>query len=321
VGTVMDSQSSTEWRSVGEWFFVAASDARARRPTDVAIGVLGALLVFVTALKSDQIEWAEEFFTQLVSLLPPWLGTAFTVVYSIGFIYALIIAVMAVIQREMRRDLVRDLGIAIGLSLALVFLLTRLVSGAWPVLLPELADQASALYPVARVAVVSAVLVVSGPELVLPFRRAGWLIVALMLMIAVALGYGLPSDAAGGLGIGFVAASVVLVGFGSARGFPDINEVRLGLRALGVEVTDLTVAHHQSWGARTFKASTAEDGPARVRVYGRDAKDARRVTIWWRSIWYRDSGPALTSSRLHQVEHEALLTIVARNAGVPAPRV
>jgi uncharacterized protein (TIRG00374 family) len=45
------------------------------------------------------------------------------------------------------------------------------------------------------------------------------------------------------------------------------------------------------------------------------------LTIWWRSIWYRDSGPALTSSRLHQVEHEALLTIGARNAGVPAPRV
>jgi hypothetical protein len=228
----MDSQNSTERRSTVEWFFVSASEARARRPADVAIGVLGALLVFVTALKSDQIEWAEEFFTQLVALLPSWLGTAFIVVYSIGFIYALMIAVMAVILRETRRDLVRDIAIAVGLSLALVFLLTRLVSGAWPVLLPELADQASTLYPVARVAVVSAVLIVSGPELVLPFRRAGWLIVVLMLVIAVALGYGLPGDAAGGLGIGFIAASVVLVGFGSARGFPDINEVRLGLRPL-----------------------------------------------------------------------------------------
>jgi len=317
----MGSQSTKDKRSAAEWFFVSPGGARARRPADVGIGVFGALLVFITALKSDQIEWAEEFFTELVALLPSWLATAFVVVYGIGFIYVLMIAVMAVIQRQIRRDLVRDIAIAVGLSLALVFLLTWLVSGEWPVLLPELSDQAITLFPVARIALVSAVLVVSGPELVLPFRRVGWLIVVLLLVIAVALGYGLPGDAAGGLGVGFLAASVVLVVFGSTRGFPDINEVRVGLRALGAEVTDLTVAEYQSWGARTFKASTAEGRPAHVRVYGRDAKDAQRVTIWWRSIWYRDAGPALTSSRLHQVEHEALLTIDARNAGVPAPRV
>jgi uncharacterized protein (TIRG00374 family) len=287
----------------------------------VAIGIFGALLVFVTALKSDQIEWAEDFFGQVVGLLPSWMGTAFGVVYGIGFIYALIILVMAVIHIRTRRDLVRDLAIVIGLALLLIVVLTRLVSGEWPVLLPELFNQAETLYPVARVAIVSAVLVVAGPELVLPFRRVGWLMIVLMGLIAVALGYGLPGDAAGGLGVGFLSASVVLVAFGSARGFPDIDEVRSGLRALRVEVADLEVSRYQTWGARSFDASTPEGSPMRVRVYGRDAKDAQRATIWWRSIWYRDAGPALTSSRLHQVEHEALLTIAAKNAGVPSPRV
>ncbi|MGI9529089.1 MAG: flippase-like domain-containing protein, partial [Acidimicrobiia bacterium] len=37
--------------------------------------------------------------------------------------------------------------------------------------------------------------------------------------------------------------------------------------------------------------------------------------------WYRDSGPSLTSSRLHQVEHEALMTINAGRAGVPVQEV
>jgi uncharacterized protein (TIRG00374 family) len=317
----MGSHTSDDRRTAAEWFFVSPDSARARRPADVAIGIFGALMVFVTALKSDQIEWAEDFFGQVVGLLPSWMGTAFGVVYGIGFIYALIILVMAVIHIRTRRDLVRDLAIVIGLALLLIVVLTRLVSGEWPVLLPELFNQAETLYPVARVAIVSAVLVVASPELVLPFRRVGWLMIVLMGLIAVALGYGLPGDAAGGLGVGFLSASVVLVAFGSARGFPDIDEVRSGLRALLVEVADLEVSRYQSWGARSFDASTPEGSPMRVRVYGRDAKDAQRATIWWRSIWYRDAGPALTSSRLHQVEHEALLTIAAKNAGVPSPRV
>jgi len=317
----MGSQITNDKRATAEWFFVSPDGARARRPGDVTIGVFGALLVFVTALKSDQIEWVTEFFDQVVGLLPPWLGTAFGVVYGIGFIYALTILIMAVIHIRTRRDLVRDLAIVVGLALLLIVVLTRLVSGEWPVLLPELFDEVNTLYPVARVAMVSAILIVASPELVRPFRRVGWLMVALMLLIAVALGYGLPGDAAGGLGIGFLSASIVLVTFGSARGFPDIADVRSGLRALGVEVAHLNVSSYQRWGARSFDASTPEGDPMRVRVYGRDAKSAQRATIWWRSIWYRDAGPALTSSRLHQVEHEALLTIAAKNAGVPSPRV
>ncbi len=317
----METQNSTVHLPPAHWFFISSSDARARRPADAAIGVFGALLVFVTALKSDQFQWVEDLFGELVQLLPSWLGTAFAVTYGIGLIYAVIIVVMAVSQRHTRMDLVRDLAIVIGLGIVFVVVLTRLVSGAWPALLPELLDDSKALFPVARLAVVTAVLIVAGPELVRPFRRVGWLIVTLMFFIAIALGYGLPGDALGGLGVGFLSASVVLVVFGSARGFPNVNDVVGGLRALGVEATDLTVAKYQRWGARSFDGRMPEGDPVRVRVYGRDAKDAQRVTIWWRSIWYRDAGPSLTSSRLHQVEHEALLTIAAKDAGVPSPRV
>ena len=317
----MGSQTTPDKRTTADWFFVSPDGARARRPSDVAIGVFGALLVFLTALKSDQIEWAEDFFGQLIGLLPSWIATAFGVVYGIGFIYALIIVVMALTQLRTRRDLVRDIVIVIGLTLLIVVLLTRVVSGEWPVLLPELFNQGETLYPVLRVAMVSAILVVASPELVLPFRRVGWLMIVLMVLIAIALGYGLPGDAAGGLGVGLLSASIVLAAFGSARGFPDIEEVRSGLHALGAEVADLNVSRYQRWGARSFDGSTPEGDTMRVKVYGRDAKDAQRVTIWWRSIWYRDAGPALTSSRLHQVEHEALLTIAAKNAGVPSPEV
>jgi len=317
----MGSQTTGENLKSASSFFISADGARARRPLDVAVGVLGLLIVFVTALKSDQIEWATDAVGQLVGLFPSWLLTTFTVVYVIGLIYALIIIVMAVVHFRTRKDLVRDIAIVMGFAFLLVVVLTRLVSGAWPVLLPELSDGVRPLYPVARVALVTAVLIVSGPQLVRPFRRVGWLIVTLMFFIAIALGYGLPGDALGGLGVGFLSASVVLVSFGSARGFPDVGEVAAGLGTLGIGVTKLSVSTYQRWGARSFDASTPEGDSVRVRVYGRDAKDAQRATIWWRSIWYRDAGPSLTSSRLHQVEHEALLTITSGDAGVPAPRV
>jgi uncharacterized membrane protein YbhN (UPF0104 family)/tRNA A-37 threonylcarbamoyl transferase component Bud32 len=317
----MGSQTTDENYKASGRFFISADGARARRPLDVAVGALGALVVFVTALKSDQIEWATDAVGQLVALFPSWLLTTFTVVYGVGLVYALIIIVMAVVRFRTRVDLVRDIAIVMGIALLLVIVLTRLVSGAWPVLLPELSDGVRPLYPVARVALVTAVLMVSGPQLVRPFRRVGWLIVTLMFFIAIALGYGLPGDALGGLGVGFLSASIVLVSFGSVRGFPEVGEVAAGLGALGIDVTNLSVSTYQQWGARSFDGQTSEGEPVRVRVYGRDAKDAQRATIWWRSIWYRDAGPSLTSSRLHQVEHEALLTITAREKGVPAPRV
>ena len=304
-----------------DWFFISGDDARARRVSDVAVGVLGTLMILLTVLKSDQLEWAEDLIGTLVELLPSWLATTFQVVYTIGFIFALLIVVKAVAQFRSRKGLVRDLALAIGIAATVTVLLTRVVSGAWPVLFPALIGQSGPLYPVAGVAMVSAILVVAGPELVRPFRRVGWLIVTLMFFIAIALGFGLPGDALGGLGIGFLSASVVLVVFGSARGLPDIDEVRSGLLTLGVEAQNLTVATYQRWGARSFDGQTPEGESVRVRVYGRDAKDAQRVTIWWRSIWYRDAGPSLTSSRLHQVEHEALLTITAREAGIPSQRV
>jgi uncharacterized protein (TIRG00374 family) len=317
----MVSQTEDKNRTEAGRFFISADGARARRPMDVAVGVLGVFTVFVTALTSDQIDWAADAVGQLVLMFPSWILTTFTAVYGLGLIYSLVIVAMAVIHFRTRADLGRDIAIVIGLAFVLIVVLTRLVSGAWPVLLPELSDGVRPLYPVARVALVTAVLIVSGPQLLRPFRRVGWLIVTLMFFIAIALGYGLPGDALGGLGVGFLSASIVLVTFGSVRGFPEVGKVKSGLEAFGIGVANLSVSTYQRWGARSFDAQTSNGEPVRVRVYGRDAKDAQRATIWWRSIWYRDAGPSLTSSRLHQVEHEALLTITAREAGVPAPRV
>lgn len=313
----MNVEESLEQEATTPWFFVPVDDARARRPVDVALALFGAFLILVTIRELNQVRWFEDFLGQIVALLPSWLEAVFSVTYAVGLVFCLLILAMAASQWRKRPAFIRDLAVAGLVAFGLLFLLTRLVSGEWPVFLPELFPLSEPRYPVARVVLVAAVLVVSGPQLVRPLRRVGWLILVLIFFSAIALGYGLPGDAIGGLGVGLLSGSLVLAFFGSPRGFPDTIDVRRGLEELGVEIDDVAVADYQSWGARQFDCSTPDGDLVRVRAYGRDAENSQTIARWWRSVWYRDSGPALTSSRLHMVEHEALLTIESRRAGVP----
>ncbi len=69
-----------------------------------------------------------------------------------------------------------------------------------------------------------------------------------------------------------------------------------------------------------FVATTAT-GPVRVVALGRDEADAQLLARAWRYIAYRDAPPTLVPSRRAQVEYEAYLSLLARDAGVDTPRV
>ena len=63
------------------------------------------------------------------------------------------------------------------------------------------------------------------------------------------------------------------------------------------------------------------DRADRHLCYGRDDRDAQLLAKSFRSIFYRDSGPTITLTRLQQVEHEAYLTLLAKNHGTNAAAV
>ena len=311
----MKDNESTSSNGGASWIFVSTDTGRARRPADIFLAVVGALMILTTAFGVQQLQWMEDFASEVVGMLPSWLATSFALLYAVGFVYALVILIMAIARWSTMASLVRDLAIALGLTVVLILGLSYLVAGAFPIVIPEFYSGGNAGYPVSRVAAVTALLVVAGPALVRPMRRVGWAIVIGMGLIALALGYGLLGDTFGGLGIGLMSASIVLGIFGSPRALPDARDVDAGLADLGLEVDDVRVSEFQSWGAREFNCTAAATESV-VRVYGRDAKDAQIINRWWRALWYRDSGPKLTSSRLHLVEHEALMTMIARDSGV-----
>jgi uncharacterized protein (TIRG00374 family) len=316
----MKNNESTSSDVGTSWIFVSTDSGRARRPADIGIAVVGALLILITAFSVQQLQWMEDFASEMVGLLPAWLVTFFAILYVVGFVFSMLILIMAIAHWSTMAVLVRDLAIAVGLTIALTLGLSYIVAGEFPLVIPEFYSGGDAGYPVARVAAVTALLVVAGPALVRPMRRAGWAIVIMTGLIALALGYGLLGDTLGGLGIGLMSASIVLGIFGSPRALPDARDVEAGLSDLGLDVDSVQVSDVQSWGARGFNC-TAAGMQILARVYGRDAKDAQIINRWWRALWYRDSGPKLTSSRLHLVEHEALMTMTARDYGVNVQNV
>jgi len=109
--------------------------------------------------------------------------------------------------------------------------------------------------------------------------------------------------------------------FGSAAGVPPVAEVRGVLASLGLEVRDLRPAAQQRIGTADYVGYGENRRPLRIRGLGRDAQDTQRIARRWRSLAYRDPPRSAPVGRLEQVEHQALATLMAAQAGVRVPAV
>ena len=74
-------------------------------------------------------------------------------------------------------------------------------------------------------------------------------------------------------------------------------------------------------GSAAYAGHDRDGHPVRVRVLGRDAQDTQRFARRWRLLAYRDPRRSAPVGRLEQVEHEALATLMAAQAGVRVPEV
>jgi uncharacterized membrane protein YbhN (UPF0104 family)/tRNA A-37 threonylcarbamoyl transferase component Bud32 len=176
-------------------------------------------------------------------------------------------------------------------------------------------------FPELRLASAVAIFAVAGPELVRPVRLlAAWL-VALGALGGIVLDVGTMSQVLGALAVGLGAAALVRLAFGSAAGMPSIDRVRLALASLGVTADDLSVSQRQRIGAAEFVGHDPNGSPLKVRVLGRDAQDTQRLVRRWRLLAYRDPPRSAPIGRLEQVEHEAVATLMAAQAGVRVPEV
>jgi glycosyltransferase 2 family protein len=302
-------------------FFVTARDQpRARRASDAVITAVGVGLAGFSAFAAARSLTFESTVGDLIADLPSWLHDVLAIGYGLAALFVVLIAVVAIWQR--RWDVLGYLLTASVVALIAGLLLARWIDGAWPIVLPELGKaDAVPRFPVLRVAGVTAIVTATAPFVVRPLRRFGLAMVAVVFLSGIGLGFGLPSDAIGAVGLGLAAAGLVLLVFGSPAGYPSAVDVAAELADRGLVVDGLRAVPQQSWGARTMRGERRDGTPVLVKAYGRDARDAQLAARTWRSLWYRDIGPSVPASRLQQVEHEALVLVLAQRAGVSVPDV
>lgn len=284
--------------------------------------ILG-ILIFVLAWRSYQsIPDPQAAVDELIELIPTWLQGTLAVLYFLTAAYVVGLFTALLFQWRRRWDAIRDMFLAAVAVMALATFVIRAVTGTWPRVLIELGRaELISQYPMFRVAFVSAAVLVITPHVTRPIRLVGMTAIVIGAVTGVGLGLGLPSSAIGSVALGVAASGAVLLIFGSPKGYPDSRSIADSLMGLGVEVSELNLDDDQSWGVRRLTGQSTDHGTVEIKAYGRDATDSQLAARIWRYLWYRGTEPTLALTRMQNVEHEALVTVMAGRSGAAVPEV
>jgi uncharacterized protein (TIRG00374 family) len=307
---------SARWRSPSGLrirFYSSAPDAaRARRPTDALLLLASVASLAVAALADRGPDAIGDALSRFVAAIPGLFDWFWEISYDLLLGWALVVIAASLIGRG-RLSLLRDQLVAAGLILG-----SLLVVSDWPTVLDGLGEAAPPpIYPSARVAIATAVIVTASPHLGRPVRRLGRWIMTLGALATIALGGALATGILAAVALGYGVASIVHLIFGSPGGRPTPDEMVTALRDLGIDAASLEPARLEARGVVLVRVVATDGRSLLAKVYGRDAWDGQLLITAWSYLWYREDSPTLTFNRLQQVEHEAFVTLVAERAGVP----
>jgi len=307
------------------WRAFAPSDDRPyRRLTgDWVRLAAAAILLALSALHAGDETTAAKDAERFFAGLPDGAHGLFEALERLGALWVVAIVVLALVVARRWR-----VGVLLGVAGAAAWLLGRLmgfvVLGGEDAggVIEAVFDGADVAYPLVPLAVLTATLLAARPFLVRPARRTSAVFIVLVALGALYRGNAGINAVFAGLVLGWGVAALLHLAYGSPAGRPSAENVAAALDQLGVDdVVAVRLLPSQPRGASLMVAERADGTQLPVRVYGRDAADTRLVAKTWRFVMYKDSGPALTLTRLQQVEHEALCLMAAREHAVQVPSV
>ena len=167
------------------------------------------------------------------------------------------------------------------------------------------------------IAMLAAVLTVSGPWLPGRWRRWWWGLLLAFVPIHLVVSAVVPARTLLGLAVGwFVGALIVLVVGTPALEVPLDGAVR-ALSRRGFTVAGLTVVRPAGRGPLELAATDDSGRGAVVELYGPNQRSGGALRQFWRWLVLRDSETAPLQTSMHRaVEHRALMTIAAGDLGV-----
>ena len=280
------------------------------------VPALVVLALVVAAYPPSRLERALASF---LAAVPGWLDPVWDVLYDLLVLWAIVLVVAALVSR--RLAVAAQALASAAAAAAIGAVAARIATGDWPDASAFVGDDAATFFPALLVALTAAAIIAASPFLVRPLRAFGrW------TLVLGAAGAALASSATPGgdlaaLAVAIVAATAVRLVAGTSAGLPEPDDVIADLAELGVAATRAEPAARQTAGVFVARAVDAAGRPLLVKVYGRDAYDSQLLAKLWRTLWYQGGGPRLRLSRAQAVEHEALVTLLAAQAGVPTRTV
>jgi undecaprenyl-diphosphatase len=164
--------------------------------------------------------------------------------------------------------------------------------------------------------------VILGPFVGSRWRRTGAVLLTLFVAVRIVLSVALPADVFLALAIGGAVGAATLLAFGRPDQHPTAGMVASSLAAAGLTVTELAPVETRARGSRNFSA-TLDDGDrllVKVRSPAERSEDLLyRLYRWLRLKNVGDERPFMSLRRA--VEHEALVSLQARDVGVRTPRL
>ena len=302
-------------------FGVVPPGASRRRPSDIVRVAIASLVVLLTTIAADDLRSMEKRVFDLLTDLPDWVQSSAEFAYRWCATGTMLVLLLALLFAKRFRLVALLLGAGV-LAGVIAFGLRSLVDAA-----PARAeaglvvDGSTPEYPLVVLAIATTVLLVAGPYLLRPARRLVFALLTFASMAAFLAVAGLPDDIIASLALGWGVAALFHLVVGTPAATPSLAQVEQALAGVGIEVSGLQFKESDVWGETRFIANAPDGSSVSVEVIGRDATDARLFAKVWRSIWYKDSGAAISLSRTHQLEHRAYLLLLAERAGIPVSDV
>ncbi|MCW2562579.1 MAG: hypothetical protein JWQ31_1139, partial [Mycobacterium sp.] len=295
-----------------------------RRTNDILRLVLAAIFLaaVITSSLITRNEWVtlEKSISEIVGVLTPAQSNLVYLVYGIA-ILALPFAILIGLIISRQWKLLGAYGAAAFIAfISLSITGNGIAAPRWHFDLSDRLDTllSQFLDDPRWIAMLAAVLTVSGPWLPARWKRSWWTLLLAFVPIHLVVSAVVPARSLLGLAVGwFVGALVVLVVGTPALEVPLDGAVR-ALARRGFSVASLSVVHPAGRGPLVLTARSQEpDSTAIVEMYGPNQRSGGFLRQFWRWLRLRNSETApLQASMRRAVEHRALMAIAIGDVGV-----
>ena len=171
-------------------------------------------------------------------------------------------------------------------------------------------------------AATTAAFVVVAPFVSSRWRRAGVVIVVFLILAHFIVSAELPVSVIIAVPLGATCGVAVLLALGRPDRRPTLNAIRSALTDSGLAVADLRAAKVDARGSTPYFARLDDGSEMFVKVLGEDQRAADLLFRAYRFIRLKGVGDYRPFSSLRRtVEHEALISLFARDIGVRTPRI